>query len=342
MKPIFYIVEFLKDNSVAVVPSNWLLHNNTKSHWHVNTTDYKAIKLAQRAAEPLDCPEVEWKLYDCKLKRGSEFQKTALRQLVNIGSDVAQLTRKLSLNADRRSPKELEIPGICIPVNTPEEFRVLDDWLVQTENKAKFINYLKGIGGINTENFVKRILGRVIGAELANAANYSGARDKVKFKGHPLLQCIILAIRKSPEDTAPTDADVENVVKKWLLGSGDRNDVLNQSTSRRNDSMVNLIAPAYHHENEFRILEVENEPLRIYLTSSSSSQSESEPEDVSLAAELSKCGPGVNHYHFTMRKRKVNLLAQCSRSHDMASKGPAAKVDIYPRLAQLCWANTSQ
>ncbi|CAG7821370.1 unnamed protein product, partial [Allacma fusca] len=76
------------------------------------------------------------------------------RQLVNIGSDVAQLTRKLSLNTDQRLPEELEIPGVSIPVNTPEDFRVLDDWLVQNENKAKFINYLKGIGGINTENFV--------------------------------------------------------------------------------------------------------------------------------------------------------------------------------------------
>ncbi|CAG7716153.1 unnamed protein product, partial [Allacma fusca] len=36
------------------------------------------------------------------------------------------------------------------------------------------------------------------------------------------MECILAAVRKQPEDTIPTEFQCERVVRKWLLGSGDR------------------------------------------------------------------------------------------------------------------------
>ncbi|CAG7784716.1 unnamed protein product, partial [Allacma fusca] len=37
------------------------------------------------------------------------------------------------------------------------------------------------------------------------------------------MSCIIAAVRKTPEDSHPSEAAVEKIIQLWLLGSGDRN-----------------------------------------------------------------------------------------------------------------------
>ncbi|CAG7659392.1 unnamed protein product, partial [Allacma fusca] len=49
-----------------------------------------------------------------------------------------------------------DVPGIDLPINTSQEFHALHQWLTSTENKAKFVHFLKGIGGEDTDTFVKR------------------------------------------------------------------------------------------------------------------------------------------------------------------------------------------
>ncbi|CAG7726071.1 unnamed protein product, partial [Allacma fusca] len=100
------------------------------------------------------------------------------------------------------------------PVNLVSETPILTD--------IYEIKYLKGIGGVGTANFVKRILNRIIGADLENAANCSGTRQKVKFQGHENIHCIIAAVQKHHEDTSPNERDIEDYIKPWLRGSGDR------------------------------------------------------------------------------------------------------------------------
>ncbi|CAG7827827.1 unnamed protein product, partial [Allacma fusca] len=117
-------------------------------------------------------------------KQFEDFQKIVLRQLVNISADVAQVTRILNQSSSVTAFEDFDIPGVVIPINSSNEFYTLNDWLITKDNKLKFITYLKGIGGIDTENFVKRVLGRLIGPDLANAANFTGTRDKLKFQGH--------------------------------------------------------------------------------------------------------------------------------------------------------------
>ncbi|CAG7820350.1 unnamed protein product [Allacma fusca] len=52
---------------------------------------------------------------------------------------------------------------------------------------------------------------------------FGGTKSKIAFKGHLLLNCITASVRKKQDDSEPSEAVVENFVKKWLLGSGDRN-----------------------------------------------------------------------------------------------------------------------
>ncbi|CAG7692599.1 unnamed protein product, partial [Allacma fusca] len=66
----------------------------------------------------------------------------------------------------------------------PDEFFRANEWLQNSANKAKLVKFLKGIGGENTVDFVKRILGRVIGPDLAKSTNFSGANNKIKFKNY--------------------------------------------------------------------------------------------------------------------------------------------------------------
>ncbi|CAG7821694.1 unnamed protein product, partial [Allacma fusca] len=107
-----------------------------------------------------------------------------------IGSDVAEVIRIVSDNNKTNFADATDLP-LNLPVNTAEEFMSLAEYLCDKENKDRFTRYLKGIGGADTSNFVTRILGRVIGGDLANASNFNGKGGKVKFEKHALMDCIL-------------------------------------------------------------------------------------------------------------------------------------------------------
>ncbi|CAG7731172.1 unnamed protein product, partial [Allacma fusca] len=83
------------------------------------------------------------------------FQKNVLRQLVKISTDVGQVTRLLNQSSSLTAFEDSEIPGVVIPMNSWKEFTSLNDWLITKDNTLTFTNYLKGIGGIDTENLVQ-------------------------------------------------------------------------------------------------------------------------------------------------------------------------------------------
>ncbi|CAG7718028.1 unnamed protein product, partial [Allacma fusca] len=138
------------------------------------------------------------------------FQELVLTHLIRISSDVAETIRVVSGNNHADLLKEGDIP-IKLPVKDADEFKRLDDWLQAQESRLKFIRHLKGIGGVDTANFVTRIFGRTIGGDLARDCNFTGTRDKKAA-----------AVRKSSESSCPSEHEVEKLIQKWLLGAGDR------------------------------------------------------------------------------------------------------------------------
>ncbi|CAG7732288.1 unnamed protein product [Allacma fusca] len=79
---------------------------------------------------------------------------------------------------------------------------------------------------------------------MARDCNFTGTRDKVKFKDHGIVECIIAAaVRKSSESSCPSEHEVEKLIQKWLLGAGDRHggraDRYKKSLDKRQDSEKN-------------------------------------------------------------------------------------------------------
>ncbi|CAG7723155.1 unnamed protein product, partial [Allacma fusca] len=95
-------------------------------------------------------------------------------------------------------------------------------WLESNDKQIKLANYLKGIGGSDLKDCIKRILERLISPELGRAMNFSGANAKISFKNHHLRPCLIAALRTT-ESSVPTEVEVDKYVQKWFGNSGDRN-----------------------------------------------------------------------------------------------------------------------
>ncbi|CAG7816930.1 unnamed protein product, partial [Allacma fusca] len=102
MKRTFYIVHFPKDNTVEIVPFNWLLANKTESHWPVNTDDIKTTNLVKKSVDPLEYPKVNWEIYDCKIRGGSDSYEKACAGLEKaIENSEFELT---DTDGDDRTP----------------------------------------------------------------------------------------------------------------------------------------------------------------------------------------------------------------------------------------------
>ncbi|CAG7820077.1 unnamed protein product, partial [Allacma fusca] len=84
-------------------------------------------------------------------------------------------------------------------------------------------NYLRGIGGSDLKDCVRRILDRTFPPELAKCVNFKGANKKISFKNHHLRTCIITSLRTDPHSSSPTEAVVDKRVQIWFGGSGDHN-----------------------------------------------------------------------------------------------------------------------
>ena len=67
----YYVVEFVCDRTVEVVPSTWMFSKNTKSHWPNETDSIKLNNLVKAGLNPLENTRINWSIYDCKVLIGS-------------------------------------------------------------------------------------------------------------------------------------------------------------------------------------------------------------------------------------------------------------------------------
>ncbi|CAG7829062.1 unnamed protein product [Allacma fusca] len=139
-------------------------------------------------------------------------------QVQNGVEEILEEIKRLAIeNRKECCTDDVIIPGVCIPINTPDEFFRTNEWLQNSTNKAKLASEEK------TVDFVNRILMLVVGPDLAKSTNCNGANNKIKFKNYTLLECIKVAIKKHPEDPTPSEYECESIVSKWFPGASDRN-----------------------------------------------------------------------------------------------------------------------
>ncbi|CAG7724562.1 unnamed protein product, partial [Allacma fusca] len=153
------------------------------------------------------------------------FQKVSLEKLVTLSKEFDHISLTLGRHlASFAQVEDLGLPlDVAFPLVDAKSLAALQLWLRVTENQNKLSNYLKGIGGSDLKDCVRRILERLFSPELARCVNFSGANKKISFKGHYLRSCLIASLRSSSQATFATEADVDKCVQKWFGGAGDRN-----------------------------------------------------------------------------------------------------------------------
>ncbi|CAG7830702.1 unnamed protein product, partial [Allacma fusca] len=165
-----------------------------------------------------------------------KFQEVFTKEFVELKEEISHISRLVSLRSTTEPINESEL-GVQLPCNTITSFDDLNEWLQILDNRLKLTKFLKGIGGYDTANFVKRIMQQTIGGDLANSMTFGGTTTKIKFKGHRLLSCIIGAVRNKSTDIDPSEAAVEQVPTESTLS----NNIIDTSDEYLFDSNFDVI-----------------------------------------------------------------------------------------------------
>ncbi|KAJ8944605.1 hypothetical protein NQ314_009440 [Rhamnusium bicolor] len=102
-----------------------------------------------------------------------------------------------------------EIPHL--PINTEEDFIILENYLESDDNLKKLVNYLQKLGGKDEISKVNIILKKILTNELASRYNFFGKRPGKKPFSTLRLDAITRAILK---DSAGTEKNVADVIIK--------------------------------------------------------------------------------------------------------------------------------
>ncbi|XP_060755166.1 uncharacterized protein LOC132866422 [Neoarius graeffei] len=129
-----------------------------------------------------------------------------------------------------------------LPLKTPEDLKHLEQ-ILQTEEKKKNLTVLLGtVGGMSLKDTIWRILKRTIDTSLAKRTNWSGANQKVAFKGLLLKNGIVDAVRSNTLTQAATDKEMEILIIRWLQLAADRDGGRSQrARSRARAHIVNSL-----------------------------------------------------------------------------------------------------
>ncbi|KAJ8930078.1 hypothetical protein NQ314_017168 [Rhamnusium bicolor] len=100
-----------------------------------------------------------------------------------------------------------EIPHL--PINTEEDFIILENYLESDDNLKKLVNYLQKLGGKDAISKVNIILKKILTNELASRYNFFGKRPgKKPFSTLRLNDAITRAVLKESASTEKNVADV--------------------------------------------------------------------------------------------------------------------------------------
>ncbi|CAL8130827.1 unnamed protein product [Orchesella dallaii] len=166
----------------------------------------------------------------------TKFQSTVLRALSVIQQDLKLLMQKCDFAGGVNAEGEPSVP-VSLPLQTIDDFYLLNEWLANTNNRTGLINQLKLIGGGSVEGIVRGILLRVIGPTLNSSMNFSGKFNKVKLKGTLLHAVVLDTTRSNNLGKETTDNQIQVLIQKWLNGVNDRDGGRNKR--RRNEIIAN-------------------------------------------------------------------------------------------------------
>ncbi|XP_023696454.1 uncharacterized protein [Paramormyrops kingsleyae] len=125
------------------------------------------------------------------------------------------------LQAQQQTPTDNIEEGL-LPLKDLEALHALEGQLHSLDMREKLINHLGLTGGNNTKETVWRIMKRTLGNSLAKTINWRGLNGKTSFASLQLKDVITAAVRKNPLTKHTTNNEAENVMKRWLQLSSDR------------------------------------------------------------------------------------------------------------------------
>ncbi|XP_028254437.1 uncharacterized protein LOC114430561 [Parambassis ranga] len=109
-----------------------------------------------------------------------------------------------------------------LPLQNLVALQNLEQSLQSPDYKEKMINYLGAIGGADVKDTTWQVLKKLISNTLAKSLNWRGVNGKTSVAGLNLREVIIAAVRRNPIVGVVAEAEVEQIIKRWLQLATDR------------------------------------------------------------------------------------------------------------------------
>ncbi|XP_030757753.1 uncharacterized protein LOC115883523 [Sitophilus oryzae] len=151
-------------------------------------------------------------------KKTKDLLPKLMEKLEMIADDVKYL---LLCQAVNKGDYSLSKPFMSC--KTKEELVKLEESLDDEGVFQSTCVVFQAVGGKDIIDTTRRILSKLLSAELANQYNWTGRNSKQQFsKFHNILKILLAAVRRNPLSRNATAKDIEQVTKHYLRNSFDR------------------------------------------------------------------------------------------------------------------------
>ncbi|OXA42092.1 hypothetical protein Fcan01_23291 [Folsomia candida] len=149
-----------------------------------------------------------------------DFKEVILREIQEVKSDIAIIRAQVL-----QQNKTAVVPARCskIPMKTVEDWSELEVWLGSVEEaKQIIVTDLELIGGNDLNDLTRRLLARIMTAELSKQVNFTGSNGKLNFGASPFYNILIESIRCYSDYSNTHERKIRECVMRWFNNSSDR------------------------------------------------------------------------------------------------------------------------
>ncbi|OXA42401.1 hypothetical protein Fcan01_22903 [Folsomia candida] len=152
------------------------------------------------------------------------FQTKVTEELVKIRGHQEEILRRTAGSFDE-SLLEDDPNRPDIPLSTPQNLDLLNDWLKTNQSKTILVEKLRYFGGKNPNEIVSRILEQLLLDKLAKTVSLTetGKCAKRGLKNSKLQQVLYEAVQLNRSTRELTNSEIDDFTKRWPKNSKDRN-----------------------------------------------------------------------------------------------------------------------
>ncbi|CAH0552793.1 unnamed protein product [Brassicogethes aeneus] len=156
--------------------------------------------------------------------------KTIIQQnhvLRGMLTDVLQEVKLLREQKENQNINDQEIknsifkcPGITFPINTDDEFEILENYLSVESDFESAVVELSKIGGSSPYDLIKRIMTLLVSNNQTLKYSWLGRKGKKAFNKSKIAAALIKSVQKS--GIGKDNKEVEVAIQAWLRRASDR------------------------------------------------------------------------------------------------------------------------